>query len=188
MDWSFLNIFKRADFNTLMFSLAVTGWILLYFHPDIIYFKIIAILCSIYCISRFVVHLYEAYQISKVKKANAKYDQERNDKRVRDRELQAQFVYDRLGRNDQELLQELIRISEKSSYSDVYIIKDKLSNCMFISQVQMILYGDDMINNWIIINESTDSYSITINAPLNKIIESKIKNNKYEQESSDISW
>ena len=174
MDWSFLNIFKRADFNTLMFSLAVTGWILLYFHPDIIYFKIIALLCSIYCISRFIVHLYNAYQIRKVNKANAKYDQEQNVKRTHDRELQAQFVYDRLSRNDQELLQEVINKSEKSCYPDVYIIKDKLSNCMFISQVQMILFGDDMINSWISINESSDSYSIIIKSPLNSIIESKL--------------
>ena len=32
MDWSFLDIFKKADFNTLMFSIAVTGWILFYIY------------------------------------------------------------------------------------------------------------------------------------------------------------
>ena len=37
MDWSFLDIFKKADFNTLMFSIAVTGWILFYIYPENIY-------------------------------------------------------------------------------------------------------------------------------------------------------
>jgi hypothetical protein len=174
MDWSFLNIFKKADFNTLVFSLAVMGWIMLYFYPDIIYLKMIALLCSVYCISRFVVHLYHVYQISKTNKANAKYDKAQKDKRAHDRELQAQFVYDRLSLDDQKILQEIIRKGEKSCYSDVYIIKDKLSNCMFISQVQMILYSDDLINNWISINESSDSYSINIKSPLNSIVENRI--------------
>lgn len=176
MDWSFLNIFKRADFNTLMFSLAIMGWIMFYLYPDIIYFIMIAIMCSVYCIARFVVHSYNAYQESQVNKANVKYDQELKDKRTHDRELQAQFVYERLSSDDQKLLQEIIRKGEKSCYSDVYIIRDKLSNCMFISQVQMILYSDDMIHNWISINESSDSYSINIKSPLNSIIESKSNN------------
>lgn len=174
MDWSFLNIFKRADFNTLMFSLAVTGWIMLYNNPDIIYLKMITLLCSIYCISRFFVYLYNVYQVSKTNKANAKYHKEQNDKKARDRELQAQFVYDRLSLDNQKILQEIIRRGEKSCYSDVYIIKDKLSNCMFISQVRMILFSDNMINNWISIEESSDSYSIYIKSPLNSIIESRI--------------
>lgn len=174
MDWSFLNIFKRADFNTLMFSLAVTGWIMLYNNPDIIYLKMITLLCSIYCISRFFVYLYNVYQVSKTNKANAKYHKEQNDKKARDRELQAQFVYDRLSLDNQKILQEIIRRGEKSCYSDVYIIKDKLSNCMFISQVRMILFSDNMINNWISIEESSDSYSIYIKLPLNSIIESRI--------------
>ena len=174
MDWSFLNIFKRADFNTLMFSLAIMGWIMFYLYPDIIYFIIIAITCSVYCIARFVVHLYNAYQIYQINKANAKYNQELKDKRAHDMELQAQFVYDRLSPNDQKLMQEIIRKGEKSSFPDVYIIKDKLSNCMFISQVQMILFSDDMISNWISINESSDSYSINIKSPLNLIIESQL--------------
>ena len=173
MDWSFLNIFKRADFNTLMFSLAIMGWIMFYLYPDIIYFIMIAIMCSVYCIARFVVHLYNVYHVSQINKENAKYDQELKDKRTHDRKLQAQFVYDRLSLDDQKRLQEIIRRSEKSCYSDVYIIKDKLSNCMFISEIQMILFNDDMINNWISINESSDSYSINIKSPLNSIIESQ---------------
>ncbi len=174
MDWSFLDIFKRANFNTLMFSLAVMGWIMICYYPDIIYLKMIALLCSVYCVSRFVVHLYNVYQESKVNKAKAKSDQELIDKRAYDRELQAKFVYDRLSFEDQKLLQEIIRMSVRSCYSDVYIIKDKLSNFMFISQVRMLLFNDDMINNWISINESSDSYSINIKSPLNSIIERQL--------------
>lgn len=147
-----------------------------YLYPDIIYFIMIAIMCSVYCIARFVVHLYNVYHVSQINKENAKYDQELKDKRTHDRKLQAQFVYDRLSLDDQKRLQEIIRRSERSCYSDVYIIKDKLSNCMFISEIQMILFNDDMINNWISINESSDSYSINIKSPLNSIIESKLNN------------
>lgn len=174
MDWNFLSIFKKAEFNTLMFSLAVMGWILIIIYPYIIFFQIIAILCSVYCISRLVVHLYHVYQINQAKKADAKYEKDQKEKLTHDKELQAQFVYDRLSLDNQKILQEIIRRGEKSCYSDVYIIKDKLSNCMFISQVRMILFSDNMINNWISIEESSDSYSIYIKSPLNSIIESRI--------------
>ncbi len=174
MDWSFLNIFKRADFNTFMFSLAVTGWIMLYYYPDIIYLKMLAILCSVYCIARLIVYLYNVYQTKEVKKANTRYDEEQKDKKAHDRGLQAQLVYDRLSFDNQKLLQEVVCKGEKSCYSNVYIIKDKISNCMFISQLEMMLYNDDMINNWICIKESQDSYSIHITPPLNSIIESQL--------------
>lgn len=174
MDWSFLNIFKRADFNTLMFSLGVMGWIMNYLYPDIIYFIMIAIMCSVYCIARFVVHLYNAYQVSQTNKANAKYDQEQKDKMAHDRELQAQFVYDRLSCDDQKLLQDVVSKGEKSSYSDVYIIKGRCSNSFMISQISMMLLHDNMIGSWITINESQDTCSIYIKNPLNIIIERKI--------------
>jgi len=181
MDWSFMNIFKRADFNTLMFSLAIMGWIMNCLYPDIIYFIMIAIMCSVYCIARFVVHLYDAYQLSQINKANAKYDQEQKDKMAHDRELQAQFVYDRLSLDNQKLLQEIVRKGEKSSYSDVYIIKDVHSNSFIISQISMMLFHDNMVNSWVTINESQDSCSIYIKNPLNIIIERQIKNNRHEQ-------
>ena len=180
MDWSFLNIFKRADFNTLMFSLAVTGWILLYYHPDIIYFKIVAILCSIYCICRLIAHMYNAYQIRKVKKANAKYDQDQIEEKLREKELQAKFVFDRLSSENQEILFEIVRKGMKSSYSNVYIFKDKFSNFTFHQQIDAMLLRDDMINSWISINETYDSFSVYIKSPLNSIIESKT-NKVYEQ-------
>lgn len=34
MDWGFLDIFKKADFISLMFSAAITGWIMYYFQID----------------------------------------------------------------------------------------------------------------------------------------------------------
>ena len=80
MDWSFLNIFKKADFNTLMFSIAVTGWILLCIYPEFIYIRIAAILCSIYCVSRFVVFLFKSNQEKKIIKANRLYDEKQEKK------------------------------------------------------------------------------------------------------------
>ena len=66
MDWSFLDIFKKADFNTLMFSIAVTGWILFYIYPENIYMLTAAILCSIYSVARFVVFSFKSYKRKKI--------------------------------------------------------------------------------------------------------------------------
>ena len=94
MDWSFLNIFKKADFNTLMFSIAVTGWILLCIYPENIYILISAILCSIYCVARLVVFLFKSNQEKKIIEANRLYDEQQERKQIQEKRLQAQYVYD----------------------------------------------------------------------------------------------
>ena len=124
--------------------------------------------------------MYNAYQIRKVKKANAKYDQDQIEEKLREKELQAKFVFDRLSSENQEILFEIVRKGMKSSYSDVYIFKDKFSNFTFHQQIDAMLLRDDMINSWISINETYDSFSVYIKSPLNSIIESKT-NKVYEQ-------
>ena len=52
------DIFKKAEFNTLMLSGAITGWVLFVFFPENIYVTGIAVLCSAYCAIRFCVFLY----------------------------------------------------------------------------------------------------------------------------------
>lgn len=58
MDWGFLDIFKKAEFNSLMVALAITGWIMYYFQIDNLIFGF-ACFASIYCIIRFVVFCYQ---------------------------------------------------------------------------------------------------------------------------------
>lgn len=69
MDWGFLEIFKRADFNSLMFAVAITGWIMYYFQMEDFIFGL-ACFASIYCIIRFVVFCYQRLiGIRNIKKA-----------------------------------------------------------------------------------------------------------------------
>ena len=73
MDWGFLDIFKRAEFNSLMVAVAITGWIMYYFQIDNLIFGL-ACLASIYCITRLVVFCYQRFVgIRNIKKA---YEQE----------------------------------------------------------------------------------------------------------------
>jgi hypothetical protein len=175
MDWSFLNIFKKADFNTLMFSIAVTGWILLYFYPDNIYILVAAILCSIYCVTRFVVYLFDCYQANKTSKANVLYDQQKQKEKTQEERRQAQYVYDRLSDESKKLFSSIVKTAVKSSYSNVYILKGKNSFFPLVGQLRNILYGDEMINSWVNIEESAECISIFIKSPLNEIIESNNK-------------
>lgn len=69
MDWGFLDIFKRAEFNSLMVAVAITGWIMYYFKIENLIFGL-ACLASIYCIIRFVVFCYQRILVKKgIKKA-----------------------------------------------------------------------------------------------------------------------
>ena len=173
MDWSFLNIFKRADFNTFMFSLAVTGWIMIYYNPDMFYLKMIAILCSVYCVTRFAIYLFNRYQTNKINKANARYEQEQKEKRANERNIQAQYVYDRLSNKHKKILFEVVSNSERCSYNDVYILRDKDSYFLLFTQIRSLLLSDNMIHSWVSIDESLDTFFIHIKAPLNLIIENQ---------------
>ena len=71
------------------------------------------------------------------------------------------------------MLSHLVKIAKKSAYSDVYILEgSNPESLIIIPQINRLLYGDAMIEQWISINESIDSYSVYIKSPLNKIIES----------------
>ena len=68
MDWGFIDIFKKAEFNSLMVAVAITGWIMFYFQIDNLIFGF-ACLASIYCIIRFVVFCYQRFiRIRNIKK------------------------------------------------------------------------------------------------------------------------
>ena len=62
MNWDFLDILKKAHFNTLMFSAAITAWIFLYIYPENNYILGAAIFCSIYCLARLAVYIKNYYQ------------------------------------------------------------------------------------------------------------------------------
>lgn len=172
MSWSFLNIFKKADFNTLMFSIAVTGWILFFIYPENIYILMAAILCSTYCVSRLIIYSFKSYWKKKKEETNRRNEekQEKHDQR-----LEAQYVYDRLSEENKELFSRIIKISTKSVYSNVYILQGEQSSYPILSQLKHLLYSDKLIASWVIVDMTKGSVSISINYPLNEIIESNNK-------------
>jgi len=80
MDWDILNIFKKAEFNSLMLSIAAAGWILYYLGVFKEYSLIAALVASIYCIIRFVVYWYERIASSRATKKCEK--QNKRDKEI----------------------------------------------------------------------------------------------------------
>ena len=87
MSWEFLDIFKKADFNKLMFSLAVAGWIV-FFSPileQIKYYILgFSILASVYCLTGLVVYCHKQVKVKKEKKKQKK-NRELYDKKVEER-------------------------------------------------------------------------------------------------------
>lgn len=175
MDWGFLNIFKRADFNTLMFSFALTSWILLYKYPENVYFLGATIFFSIYCISRLAVYLFNSYKVKKLKKANRLYEQQQQEKKIQEKRIHAQFVYDRLSEKSKKIFSDLIKSAKKSSYSNAYILHDKISCLSLMDYLQHVKHSDSDLNSWINIDDNGECITIYIKPPLNDIIESNSK-------------
>lgn len=84
MSWEFLDIFKKADFNKLMFSIAVAGWIV-FFSPipeQIKYYILgISILASVYCLSGLAVYCHKQVKLKRDQKKQKK-NRELYDKKI----------------------------------------------------------------------------------------------------------
>lgn len=77
MDWGFINIFKKAEFNTLMLSIAIAGWIMnVWIIPNNVYVVGIAIMASTYCVIRFIVFCYNYTTHKQEQKAKEKKQNE----------------------------------------------------------------------------------------------------------------
>lgn len=177
MDWGFLDIFKKADFDKLMIAAAITGWVFHHYYPDNIWVFGLAVLCTIYCLLGFIVYVYNWSVNKRQKRLYKKKEKETKENNEYAQRLQAQFVYDRLGSEKQHILSLIVKKGAKSSYSDVYILQNDNDNNIIISQLRCALVYDDKINFWVNIEETMDTFSIYIKPPLNEIIEEKIKTN-----------
>jgi Ca2+/Na+ antiporter len=175
MDWSFLDIFKKADFNTLMFSIALTGWILFYIYPENVYMLMAAILCSIYSVARFVVFSFKSYKRKRIIKANRIHAEQQERKRIQEKRQQAQYVYDRLSKESKDVFSYILQTATKSIYSNVYMLHDMNSCFEIIAKLRIILHRDSMIGAWVSIDEECEKICVYIESPLNEIIESNNK-------------
>ena len=175
MDWSFLDIFKKADFNTLMFSIALTGWILFYIYPENTYALTAAILCSIYSVARCVVYLFKYYKRKQIIRANRLHAEQQEREEIQKERQQAQYVYDRLSKESKDVFSYIVQTATKSSYSNVYMMHDLKSCSQIVSKLRTILHRDSMLGSWVGIDEDCENICIYINSPLNEIIESNNK-------------
>lgn len=174
MDWSFLNILKNAEFNTLMFAAAATCWVLFIFHPDNEWYFGGALLCTLYSVARFIVFIYKLQNAKAQAKKDRDYQNKLDEEKALDEKRQAQYVFDRLGVDTLNHLKNVVKRGQKSSYSNVYILRNKYEYSMMILHLNDSLFEDDLIGNWISIDENADSYCVNIKYPLNVIIEDSI--------------
>lgn len=175
MDWGFLNIFKKADFITLMVAASITGWVLHHYYPDNIWVLGGALICTIYCLVRFVVYIYN-YLVYKAQiEKNKQYEEELRKNNEYAQRLQAKYVYDRIGIKGQQLLSEIIKKGKKTSVSGAYLINN--SDNMIMFQLNDILLRDEIAHSWVKAEETADSYCFILRWPLSEIVEENNKTN-----------
>ncbi len=119
MDWGFLDIFKKADFISLMFSVAITGWIMYYFHIDSFIFGF-SCLASVYCITRLVVFCYQRFvRIRSIKNANKQEQlaKEQEEKRYEEnRKIEISRMFDGLSDYNKFILSSILLNGKEDEY------------------------------------------------------------------------
>ena len=182
MDFNLPDIFKKAEFNTLMLSGAITGWVLFAFFSENIYVTGIAVLCSAYCAIRFCVFLFNKIKqrilMNNERKERIALQQiaaQENKKQEEIRKKQAQFIYDRLNDNSKDAIKKIILNGRKSTYPNIYLLSNTSESIIWVSPIQSALFNDDELSNWVKIENIQSQWILTIKEPLNTIIVNNIK-------------
>lgn len=189
MDWGFLDIFKKADFNTLMLSVAIAGWILYFFVSVNIYILGAALLSSAYCIIRLIVHIYQCISVklenkryeSQKKKEKEKKEAER--KEVRNIEISRMF--NGLTEENKKTLAYILLKGKKDDYNYNVLHFTPYSDDSFhvqqavdISKIFRSPWGDG--DNCIWIKHYTDTIAVTIEPYLYDLVKGYIDENNWK--------
>ena len=186
MDWGFLDILKKAEFNSLMLSIAITGGIMYYYHIDSIIFGLFSF-ASIYCLIRFVVFCYERITSSR---ATKKYEkQKKHDKEIQEkaneekRRIEIYRMFEGLSDHNKFILASILINGKKDSfYSNVLIFPKygKDASNIFIAQDISMIYRTGIGGGQYCISKKdyTDTVSVTIDPILYEIIAKYIDDNK----------
>lgn len=193
MDWGFLDIFKKAEFNTLMLSVAITGWILYVLVSMNIYILGAAILSSAYCVIRLVVY---SYQYFSVKRANKRYEaqkkREKEDKeteRKEARNIEISRMFNGLTEDNKKILAYVFLKGKKDEfYYNVLHFTPYSDESFHVQQAVDISkiyrdpwgHGDECI--WI--KHYTDTLAATIDPYLYDLIKKYIEENGLELKSN----
>lgn len=131
MDWGFIDIFKRAEFNSLMVAVAITGWIMYYFHIDS-YIWGFACLASVYCITRLVVFCYQRFvRIRSIKKVNKQEQlaKEQKEKQYEEnRKIEISRMFDGLSDYNKFILTSILLNGKEDVYDNHILHFQKYSN------------------------------------------------------------
>ena len=189
MDWGFLDIFKKAEFNTLMLSVAITGWILFIFAPMNIYILGAAILASAYCIIRLIVYTYQYFTFKREnKRYEAQKKKEKEDKeaeRKEARNIEISRMFNGLTEENKKTLAYIFLKGKKDTFNQ-YVLhftpySDESYHVQQAVDISKIFrdpwgHGDDCI--WI--KHYTDTLAATIDPYLYALIKRYIDDNGLE--------
>lgn len=187
MDWGFLDIFKKAEFNSLMLSIAAAGWILYYLGVFKEYSLIAALVASIYCLIRFVVYWYERTASSRATKIYEK--QKKRDKEIQEkaneekRRIEISRMFEGLSDHNKFILASILINGKKDSYNYNVLNFPKYGNDasnIFMAQDISLIYRTEIGGGQYCIHrkEYTDTICVTIDPILYEIIAKYIEENK----------
>lgn len=186
MDWGFLDIFKKAEFNSLMVALAITGWIMYYFQIDNLIFGF-ACFASIYCIIRFVVFCYQSFirirDIKKVYKQEQLAKEQKEKKYEENRKIEISRMFVGLSDSNKFILASILLNGKEDKYDNHILHFQKYSKeSMDLDWAQSFT---EIYRNWggnaqacIQLKEYEDSIAAVIDPYLYELTKQYIENNK----------
>lgn len=186
MDWGFLDIFKKAEFNSLMVAVAISGWIMYYFQIESLIFGL-ASLASIYCITRFVVFCYQRFikirNIKKVFKQELLAKEQKEKKYEENRKIEISRMFAGLSDPNKFILASILLKGKEDEYDYHILHFQKNSNeSLYLDLAQSFtgIYRDRVGNGQACINlkEYEDSIAAAIDPYLYNLIKQYIENNK----------
>lgn len=181
MDWGFLDIFKKAEFNILMLSASVTGWILFAFFPQNIFVIGIAIFATTYCLVLLIRKTYNTIKEKIAKNKREKFNKLRIENSKKERNVEIERMFNGLSRDSKEYLIHLLRkgIKEGEKENMVRLQSNErtlVEHAQYISGIFIDKYG--LGQNCIDIGYYRDSIIVTIDPHLYSMIRKYISTNK----------
>ena len=186
MDWGFLDIFKKAEFNSLMVAVAITGWIMYYYQIENLIFGL-ACFASIYCITRFDVFCYQRIvgirNIKKAYRQNQLAKELEEKKYEENRKIEISRMFNGLADSNKFILATILLNGEKDAHCvNVFHFKKYTKEAIDLETAQSIsiIYRDWSGSGQacISLREYQDSVAATIDPYLYDLIKQHIENNK----------
>ena len=181
MNLDFSEIFKKAEFNTLMISIAIAAWVLNYcVLPNNVLILGIAIASTTYCIIRLIVYLYNNIQISRERAKNKIQEvndlKRKNEQIQKEREIEISRMFYGLSDYNKNCLACIVLKGKKDQYEENVFQFNRYSHESLMAQQASsisLIYRDSLDDGdeciWI------RTYTDTITAEIDPYLLSLIK-------------